>query len=98
MRLAFPVLVFFVAYAAMAEKVEQIPTNAVNPYYVPNIPVVGQRNIPTATTTTTSTLTSVVTCTVSLNGLQPCTGRRRRGIQLDEDPDEQFISPSVVQG
>ena len=97
MHLALCVLAFFAAYAAMAEKVEESPANSLYPYYGPNI--VNQRNLPTATTTTTSTSTSIVTCTVKINGQAGCTGRRRRGIQFDEDSEEQFIvSPSKVQG
>lgn len=46
--------------------------------------------------TVTSTSTSTVVCSVSVNALPACvnTGRRRRGIQLD---DEEDIEASQVQ-
>jgi len=53
-----------------------------------------QSIIPSAfvkTVTVNSTITASVTCTVS--AAAACTGRRRRGIQED---DEQFVAPSEV--
>lgn len=91
MRLAFSVLLFFVAYA-VTEKLEESP--AYYPFYGPS--VLDRRFFATTTATTVSTLVSTVTCTKKVAA---CGGRRRRGLLLENDESEQFVvSPSAVQG
>lgn len=98
MRLVLAAAIFFMlTFLAMAEKAEENTAVNVYPYYGLNDP---RLFLPTSTSTTTSTSTFTVTCTKSIMNLLACpTGRRRRrGIQLDDDNDEQFIvSPSAVQ-
>ncbi len=94
MRLALSTAILFVACVAMAEKVEESPATIVYPYYDPRL------FFPTSTATTVTTSVSTITCTKSVMGLLACaTGRRRRGIQFDDDEEDQFVvSPSAVQG
>jgi hypothetical protein len=98
------VLVFFVVYATTAvEEEEEISFIFQDP-----------RLFATTTTTTifSTTITSTIPCTsgafaglanqAAIDALTKCSinlGRRRRGILLEGDEDEQFsISPSATQG
>jgi hypothetical protein len=106
MRLALSALVFFVvAYIATAQETGESQLYNYYPYYGPNA-----RFLITSTTTSTSVTTSISTivCTSSVwaspagasyGPAAVCpAGRRRRGIMLEEDNNEQFsISPSAVQ-
>ncbi|EFX89099.1 hypothetical protein DAPPUDRAFT_220751 [Daphnia pulex] len=96
------VLVFFVAYTT-AEEGEEISFLVQDPRLFATT---------TATTTVSTTITSTIPCTsgafaglanqAAIDALTKCSinlGRRRRGILLEGDEDEQFsISPSATQG
>lgn len=107
MSLSLSVLVVFVVACIVTAQETGENQQVYNyfPYYGPNA-----RFFITTTTTTTSvtTSTSTIVCTSAIYAagapannaiVAVCSGRRKRGIQFEEDDNEQFsISPSAVQG
>jgi hypothetical protein len=106
MRLSLSVLVVFVVACIVTAQETGENQQVYNyfPYYGPNA-----RFFITTTTTTTSvtTSTSTIPCTAAIYAagaaaniaiVAVCSGRRRRGIQFEDDNEQFSISPSAVQG
>lgn len=91
MRLVLSVLMVCLTYVAAAK------ANQAFGYYYANA---ADPRLFRPTTTATTTITFSSTCTRAVAGLLACpAGRRRRGILLEEDNEEQFpIAPTAVQG
>ncbi len=93
MRFVFFVVVFCLAYYVAAER--NIKDGRTFGYNIGNNAVPKYAWVP-STTTLTSTVTA--TCSQYIPNQTAC-GRRRRGILLNEDNEDQFpVVPSPVQG